>query len=166
MTDPTIADRSWFPAPNLRVVQSVTGIVQHYAWGDQEFIPRFLGQAPDGRPWAELWLGTHANGPATLDGVGPLADVTGPLPYLLKVLAAAEPLSLQAHPTKERAVAGSYRGAYPDLPGFACEDEEFGATAIALPPEYADRAIALIPERLQKAGVRLAMMLNRALNED
>src|SRR4051794_571050 len=114
MTDLTMAGPSRFPAPGLAAVQSVTGIVQHYAWGDHEFIPCLLGREPDGRPWAELWLGTHANGPATLDGVGPLADVTGPLPYLLKVLAAAEPLSLQAHPTKERAVAGFAAGRYPD----------------------------------------------------
>jgi mannose-6-phosphate isomerase len=92
----------------------VTGVVQHYAWGDHDFIPRLLGQPPDGRPWAELWLGTHPNGPARLDDGRPLAELTGPLPYLLKVLAAAEPLSLQAHPTKEQAVAGHAAGRYPD----------------------------------------------------
>ena len=68
----------------------------------------------DGRPWAELWLGTHPNGPATLADGRPLADVTGPLPYLLKVLAAAEPLSLQAHPSREQARAGFAAGRYPD----------------------------------------------------
>ena len=83
-----------------RAVQPITGVVQHYAWGDHDFIPRLLGVEPDGRPWAELWLGTHPNGPATLADGRPLADVTGPLPYLLKVLAAAEPLSLQAHPDR------------------------------------------------------------------
>jgi len=94
-------------------MQPVEGVVQHYAWGDTTFIPRLLGLAPDGRPWAELWLGTHLNGPATIAGA-PLADITGPLPYLLKVLAAAEPLSLQAHPTKTQAVAGFAAGRYPD----------------------------------------------------
>ena len=96
------------------MVQSVTGIVQHYAWGDHEFIPRLLGQEPDGRPWAELWLGTHPNGPATLADGRPLGEVTGPLPYLLKVLAAAEPLSLQAHPSRAQAAAGYAAGRYPD----------------------------------------------------
>jgi mannose-6-phosphate isomerase len=95
-------------------MRAVTGIVQHYAWGDRDFIPRLLRRAPDGRPWAELWLGTHPNGPATLDDGRPLADVTGPLPYLLKVLAAAEPLSLQAHPSREQAAAGHAAGRYPD----------------------------------------------------
>jgi mannose-6-phosphate isomerase len=130
MTDPTIVGRSWFPAPSLRVVQSVTGIVQHYAWGDQEFIPRLLGQAPDGRPWAELWLGTHPNGPATLADGRPLEEVTGPLPYLLKVLAAAEPLSLQAHPTRAQAAAGFAAGRYPDpepKPELVCAITPFSA---------------------------------------
>ncbi|MET0146541.1 MAG: mannose-6-phosphate isomerase, class I [Ilumatobacteraceae bacterium] len=95
-------------------MQPITGVVQHYAWGDREFIPRLLGVEPDGRPWAELWLGTHANGPATLPDGRPLADVTGPLPFLLKVLAAAEPLSLQTHPSRQQAEAGFAAGRYPD----------------------------------------------------
>lgn len=94
-------------------MQPVVGVVQHYAWGDRSFIPQLLGKEPDGRPWAELWLGTHPNGPTTMAGV-PLADTTGPLPYLLKVLAAAEPLSLQAHPTRQQAIAGFAAGRYPD----------------------------------------------------
>jgi mannose-6-phosphate isomerase len=93
--------------------QRVTGVVQHYAWGDQTFIPGLLHTTADGRPWAELWLGTHPNGPATVDG-RPLAELTGELPYLLKVLAAARPLSLQAHPTREQALDGHARGIYPD----------------------------------------------------
>ena len=95
-------------------MEPIQGAVQHYVWGDHEFIPRLLGVAPDGRPWAELWLGTHANGPATLADGRPLDDVTGPLPYLLKVLAVAEPLSLQAHPTRQQAAAGFAAGRYPD----------------------------------------------------
>jgi mannose-6-phosphate isomerase len=95
-------------------VQPITGVVQHYVWGDHEFIPRLLGMEPDGRPWAELWLGTHTNGPATMRDGSPLADVTGPLPYLLKILAAAEPLSLQTHPDRRQAQAGHAAGRYPD----------------------------------------------------
>ncbi len=96
------------------MVQPITGVIQHYAWGDRDFIPRLLGADPDGRPWAELWLGTHGNGPATLPDGRPLADVTGPLPFLLKVLAAAEPLSLQTHPSRRQAAAGFAAGRYPD----------------------------------------------------
>lgn len=93
---------------------AVTGIVQHYEWGDADFIPRLLGREPDGQPWAELWLGTHPNGPTVTDDGRALAELTGELPYLLKVLAAARPLSLQAHPTREQAIDGFARGIYPD----------------------------------------------------
>lgn len=95
-------------------VHRVHGVVQHYAWGDTEFLPRFLGTEPDGRPWAEWWLGTHPSAPSTLADGRPLVAETGTLPYLLKVLAAAEPLSLQTHPGPERARRGYERGVYPD----------------------------------------------------
>jgi mannose-6-phosphate isomerase len=95
-------------------MRRVEGVVQHYAWGDTEFIPKLLGRAPDGRPWAELWLGTHKNGPATLDDGSPLSDVTGELPYMLKVLSAARPLSLQTHPDSARARRGFASGVYGD----------------------------------------------------
>ena len=88
--------------------------MQHYAWGDYTFIPDLLGEPPDGRPWAELWLGTHPHGPATLTDGRPLSAVTGTLPYLLKVLAVAEPLSLQLHPSRAQAQAGFAAGRYPD----------------------------------------------------
>ena len=73
-----------------------------------------LGAEPDGRPWAELWLGTHPDGPSHLADGGLLVDLTGELPYLLKVLAVAEPLSLQAHPDAAQAIDGFERGIYPD----------------------------------------------------
>lgn len=95
-------------------MQRVDGVVQHYAWGDQAFIPALLQVEPDGRPWAELWLGTHPSGPSTVDDGTPLTDVCGDLPYLLKVLAAAQPLSLQTHPNAAQATAGHARGIYPD----------------------------------------------------
>ena len=88
--------------------------MQHYAWGDTTFIPDLLGEPPDGRPWAELWLGTHPHGPATLTDGRPLSAVTGTLPYLLKVLAAAEPLSLQLHPSRAQAQDGFAAGRYSD----------------------------------------------------
>ncbi|MEO6570404.1 MAG: mannose-6-phosphate isomerase, class I [Ilumatobacteraceae bacterium] len=95
-------------------MERVHGVVQHYAWGDHTFIPQLLGDEPDGTPWAELWLGTHPKAPSTLDDGSPLSDLTGELPYLLKVLAAGRPLSLQTHPDAEQARAGFARGAYPD----------------------------------------------------
>ncbi len=78
-----------------------------YAWGSTTAIADLLGTAPSGGPQAELWLGTHPGSPA-LTPTGTLAEVAT-LPYLLKVLAAASPLSLQAHPTIAQAVAGFAR---------------------------------------------------------
>lgn len=75
-------------------------------------IPELLGVAPDGRPWAEFWWGTHQGAPSTV-GVGanqqPLSALTGPLPYLVKLLAAARPLSLQLHPDAAQAATGYAR---------------------------------------------------------
>jgi mannose-6-phosphate isomerase len=73
-----------------------------------------MGLEPDGRPWAEWWLGTHPTGPATLADGRELSAVTGDLPYLLKVLAAAQPLSLQTHPTAEHARRAFEQGRCPD----------------------------------------------------
>ncbi len=90
-------------------MQYVTGVVQRYSWGDPSFIPSLLDVADDGTPWAELWLGTHPGGPAALDDGTALSAVTGELPYLLKVLAAGEALSLQTHPSRSQAEAGFAR---------------------------------------------------------
>ncbi|MEN9823314.1 MAG: mannose-6-phosphate isomerase [Actinomycetota bacterium] len=87
----------------------VLGTAQHYDWGDTEAIPRLLGLPVDGRPWAEWWWGTHPSAPSTVLDDGPLAAVSGELPYLLKVLAAARPLSLQTHPDSLTAAAGFAR---------------------------------------------------------
>lgn len=94
-----------------------------YAWGSDGAISALLGVAPTGGPEAELWLGAHPGSPARVvdpavaGGARDLADwiaaspaqVLGAhprLPFLLKVLAASAPLSLQAHPTAEQAQAG------------------------------------------------------------
>jgi mannose-6-phosphate isomerase len=95
-------------------VRVVEGVIQHYEWGDPDFIPKLLGVAGRGQPWAELWLGTHPNGPTVLENGAPLSDITGPLPYLLKVLSASKPLSLQAHPTSAQAEVGHRAGTFDD----------------------------------------------------
>jgi len=83
--------------------------VQHYAWGDHDAIPATLGLPADGRPWAEWWLGTHPGAPSTTDDGRLLRESSGDLPYMLKLLAAAEPLSLQTHPDTATAAAGFAR---------------------------------------------------------
>jgi mannose-6-phosphate isomerase len=93
-----------------------------YAWGSPTAIAELLGSEPSGRPEAELWLGAHPGAPTPIadpSTVGGHADLErwlaadpaalggrASLPFLLKVLAAAHPLSLQAHPDLGRAAAG------------------------------------------------------------
>lgn len=91
------------------MVNRLNGVVQHFDWGDQSTIPKFLGQEPNGRPWAELWFGTHVGGPSVLDvddDHRTLVSYTGELSFLVKVIASARPLSLQTHPTQEQARIG------------------------------------------------------------
>ena len=83
--------------------------VQNYDWGSLTAIPEFLGDPPAGQPVAELWFGTHPLGPSmieTADGPRALADRVGDLPFMLKVLAPAQPLSIQVHPANDLAAAG------------------------------------------------------------
>jgi len=83
--------------------------VQHYDWGSLTAIPEFLGTSTTGQPVAELWFGTHPLGASvveTADGPQALADRVGDLPFMLKVLAPAQPLSIQVHPASDLAAAG------------------------------------------------------------
>ena len=112
----------------------VTGQVQHYDWGTIAEIPRLLGVESDGCPWAEYWLGAHPKAPSLLaddcdingadraDGGQPLdrwlaehpdqlgqasREVFGDrLSFLLKILSAEQPLSIQAHPSRTQAQMG------------------------------------------------------------
>src|SRR5437763_395475 len=102
----------------------LTNTVRHYPWGSRTVIPELLGEpCPADQPCAELWLGAHSDDPSVLSNGTPLdkaiaeepeallgpavVDRFGPrLPFLMKVLAADTPLSLQAHPTSEQARAG------------------------------------------------------------
>jgi mannose-6-phosphate isomerase len=80
-----------------------------YDWGSSEDIPRFLREPADGRPMAEVWMGTHPLGSSTVDtedGAVPLATLSGELPFMLKLLAASHPLSIQVHPNAQQARAG------------------------------------------------------------
>ncbi len=82
---------------------------QDYDWGSTEAIPGFQRRAGDGHPVAEVWMGTHPLGTAlvvTEDGRKPLTDVAGDLPFMMKVLAASRPLSIQVHPSRSQAQAG------------------------------------------------------------
>ena len=106
------------------------GAVRTYAWGSRTAIAEFTGaSSPTPHPQAELWFGAHPGDPAWLQtgqGEQSLIDALradpdgelGPavrerfgdtLPFLVKVLAADEPLSLQAHPSTAQAAEGFAR---------------------------------------------------------
>jgi mannose-6-phosphate isomerase len=114
--------------------------VKYYDWGSPDFIPRLLGVDGKGRPWAELWMGVHPGGPSETEFRGKTlslanliagdreaflgkeaAEKFGALPFLFKFLAAAKPLSIQAHPNREQARQGFDRenreGIAIDAPG-------------------------------------------------
>lgn len=87
-----------------------------YAWGQVDGVAQVLGTSPTGRREAELWLGSHPSLPSRTVGDAPWADLAEwertsgeKLPFLLKVLCAAEPLSLQAHPSTAQAQEGFAR---------------------------------------------------------
>ncbi len=83
--------------------------IRNYAWGSTEFLAQLQGRTPTGQPEAELWMGAHPEAPSRVQGQ-PLGEWLGAPPsFLLKILAAAEPLSLQAHPTLEQAQNGYRR---------------------------------------------------------
>ncbi|MGW3957427.1 mannose-6-phosphate isomerase, class I [Streptomyces sp. NPDC004752] len=96
--------------------------IRPYAWGSATAIPKLLGVEPTGEPQAEMWMGAHPGAPSRT-GRGTLVDLIdadpkrelgpetvakfGPhLPFLLKILAAGAPLSLQVHPDLEQARQG------------------------------------------------------------
>jgi mannose-6-phosphate isomerase len=96
--------------------------IRPYAWGSTTAIPTLLGTEPTGEPQAEMWMGAHPGAPSRT-GRGTLVEVIdadpqgelgaaavakfGPrLPFLLKILAAGAPLSLQVHPNLAQAKEG------------------------------------------------------------
>ena len=86
---------------------SLSNVPRDYAWGSSTLLADLEGRTPAGGPEAEVWFGDHPGDPADVQGDGTLDAVTGgSLPYLLKLLAAASPLSIQVHPTIEQARAG------------------------------------------------------------
>ncbi|MDP8203207.1 MAG: mannose-6-phosphate isomerase, class I [Candidatus Tenebribacter mawsonii] len=101
--------------------------IRDYEWGSKTFIPNLMSEETVAEePQAEMWMGTHhlASSRIKIDGkeesllqiisVDPLimlgekvaAKFNNELPFLLKVLAAASPLSIQAHPNKIQAEKG------------------------------------------------------------
>jgi mannose-6-phosphate isomerase len=148
----------------VRRIALLENEIREYAWGSHTAISELLGRpAPSQRPEAELWIGAHPLAPShlvvegrrrsLLEAVEADPDaVLGPrvrdrfgarLPFLLKVIAADRPLSIQAHPDAAQARAG-----------FAREN----ARGIALDaPERCYRDASAKPELVSALGVFRAL---------
>ena len=127
----------------MRELYALSGVPRLYAWGSTMAVQSMLGIPPDGSPIAELWFGAHPDAPSlvgetTLDrliaadpagllGAG-VVDRFGPhLPFLVKILAADKPLSIQVHPTRAQAEAGFER------------EDALGVTQNTAQRNYSDR---------------------------
>ncbi|MFO7496335.1 MAG: mannose-6-phosphate isomerase, class I, partial [Desulfobacterales bacterium] len=114
----------------MKTIALMQNTIQPYAWGSRTAIAALRGEPlPSAGPQAELWIGAHPKAPSLVrvdrrwvplpeliaaDPVGVLgaaaaARFDGQLPYLLKVLAAERPLSIQAHPSRDQAREGFAR---------------------------------------------------------
>lgn len=119
------------PARAVPGLYRLSGPIKHYDWGSFDALPRLLGRPVDGRRHAEMWVGAHPAEPSVatdplgrhvpLDELleaqphllgGGSRDAPGAsrLPFLVKVLAAERPLSLQVHPDAARAARGFAAG--------------------------------------------------------
>lgn len=110
----------------MNTIAVLKNTIQEYAWGSETAIPELLGKSPSGKPQAEIWMGAHPKAPSKVvcnekyfsladlidryprEILGATSEYTE-LPYLLKILAAAKPLSVQAHPDIARAREGYKR---------------------------------------------------------
>ncbi len=114
----------------MKKICPLKNTIQKYAWGSYAAIPKLLGRkVPSVRPEAELWMGAHPKAPSMAKCDGKWISLLelikknpedilgkevaeqfdGRLPYLFKVLAAAKPLSIQAHPNLAQAKEGFER---------------------------------------------------------
>lgn len=111
-------------------MQKLINSVQNYAWGSKTALTELYGIAnPENLPMAELWMGAHPKSSSKITDdqgtVRSLRDVIdgdktallgrdvaerfGELPFLFKVLCAAQPLSIQVHPNKRASEIGFAR---------------------------------------------------------
>jgi len=114
----------------LKRIALLKNPVQAYAWGSTSFIPELLGKpSPSADPMAELWMGTHPMGvsqalwegdwislagliqkdPHNILGKEAARRFSNQLSFLFKILSAAMPLSIQAHPDLAHARLGFAR---------------------------------------------------------
>ena len=114
----------------MKHIYRLNNTIQDYEWGSRRHIAELMGRpAPSETPQAELWMGAHSKAPSRVNTKGKLLSLetlidenpdgilghaaakrfANKLPYLFKVLAAARPLSIQAHPNLDQAREGFNR---------------------------------------------------------
>lgn len=162
--------------------------VQNYDWGKlgcDSTVAKLLSCANPNvsidptKPYAELWMGTHPNGPAiiterdvllseyikeNLDAIGPIVKERFgvAIPFLLKVLSIRKALSVQAHPKKEH--AEELHRQFPDMYKDPNHKPEL---AIALTPFEAlcgFRSLTQIKGFLQKLPELVNMLSKESVN--
>jgi mannose-6-phosphate isomerase len=162
----------------MRTIKLLKNTVQNYAWGSPTAISELLGeQNPSHEPRAELWMGAHSKAPSFVNYEGQWLSLTeliakypqeilgkdvalafdNKLPYLFKVLAAAKPLSIQAHPSLNQAKEGFERetdqGIAIDAPNRNYKDDNHKPECIcALSPFWAMYGFRNIPDILALMG--------------
>ncbi|XP_028599490.2 mannose-6-phosphate isomerase [Podarcis muralis] len=174
--------------------------VQNYSWGklgqDSEVASLLASSDPmihieAGKPYAELWMGTHPKGDAVIldnripqktlrqwiadnpDSLGTKVKEAfqGQLPFLFKVLSVNSALSIQAHPTKELAekLHAQYPEHYPDAnhkPEMAIALTPFEGMCGFRPVEEIVSFLQNVPEFRALIGNVAAEQLERCMGED
>lgn len=105
--------------------------IRHYPWGTINELPSLFGiKNWHKKPQAEIWMGAHKSAPSLVEiasnqvksldlfieespnnilGNEVSGKFNNQLPFLFKILSAATPLSIQAHPNKTQAATGFER---------------------------------------------------------
>jgi mannose-6-phosphate isomerase len=101
-------------------------LIKNYAWGSFEAIAHLQNREATTLPEAELWIGAHPQGSSQLHAQGHMQSLQAlissdpeaclgervaskwgaELPFMVKVLAARQPLSIQLHPAQQGAQTG------------------------------------------------------------
>jgi mannose-6-phosphate isomerase len=117
----SVAHRAQVP-----VVRRLDGASVAAAWGAPELLAPFIDRPRAVPQEAEVWYGAHPRHPSTVH-VGTKSfsacdlDVDEQPTFLVKLLAAGAPLSIQVHPSDDAATRGS---AIDDAAGLALDDPE------------------------------------------
>lgn len=152
--------------------------IQSYAWGSRTAIAELMGhRSPTAQPQAEIWMGAHPKAPSKvwyeerwqslnqlifqypveMLGAKVAHRFDSTLPYLFKVLAVGQPLSIQAHPDKKQAVDGFRRENLQniklDAPNRNYKDQHHKPECIcALTPFWGACGFRTLPEMMALLG--------------